>query len=166
MKRFALTLAIVTAAALPVFAGEQYVDGTGYAVSGYDVVAYHGLAQSTAGVPGRADITAQYNGALFAFSSTKNRDLFQSNPAKYAPQFDGHCAYGVARGGKVPANPNLWRIVNGKLYLNITRNVAGFWTSDVAGNISQGNSSWAGLESRPASTRPVPEFTSNAPVGN
>lgn len=166
MKRFALILAFVTAAALPAFAGEQYVDGTGYAVSGYDVVAYHGLAQSAPAVPGRADITAKYNGSLFAFSSQKNRELFQSNPAKYAPQFDGHCAYGVARGGKVPANPNLWRIVDDKLYLNITRNVAGFWRSDVASNISQGNSSWGALESRPASTRPVPEFTSTAPAGN
>ena len=166
MKRFALTLAIVISAALPAFGGEQYVDSSGYAVSGYDVVAYHGLAQSAPAVPGRANITAQYNGALFAFSSSQNRDTFQSNPAKYAPQFDGHCAYGVAKGGKVPANPNLWRIESGKLYLNITRNVAGFWASDVAGNISQANSSWSSLEPAPASTRPVPELTSNAPVGN
>lgn len=166
MKRIALAFGLIFPLALPVFGGEQYVDGTGFAVSGYDVVAYHGLAQSSVAVPGRSDITARYNGALFAFSSAQNRDLFQSNPARYAPQFDGHCAFGVAKGGKVPANPNLWRIVDGKLYLNITRNVAGFWASDIANNISQGNSGWAQLESAPASTRPVPEFTANAPITN
>lgn len=163
MKRFAVTLAFVLAA-LPAFGGEQYVDRTGYAVSGYDVVAYHKLAQSAPAVPGRTDITAKYNGSVFAFSSPQNRVLFLNSPAKYAPQFDGHCAFGVSKGGKVPANPNLWRIVDGKLYLNITRNVAGFWTSDIPGNISRGNSSWANLEALPASTRAVPEFTSSAPA--
>jgi YHS domain-containing protein len=166
MKRFSLTLAFLFAASLPAFGGEQYVDGTGYAVSGYDVVAYHGLAQSASAIPGRSDITAKYNGAVFAFSNVENRDKFLSNPAKYAPQFDGHCAFGVSKGGKVPANPNLWRVVDGKLYLNITRNVAGFWTSDIPGNISRGNSSWVNLEAAPASTRPVPEFTSSAPTKN
>ena len=164
MKRFALGLAFVTAFTLPASAGEQYVDSSGFAVSGYDVVAYQSLAQSSPAVAGRSNITARYNGAVFAFSNVQNRDLFQSNPAKYAPQFDGHCAYGVAKGGKVPANPNLWRVVDGKLYLNITRNVAGFWTSDVASNISSGNSQWSRLETAPASDRPVPEFSSQAPL--
>lgn len=166
MKRFAATLVFIISAALPGFGGEQYVDGSGYAVSGYDVVAYHGLVQSAPAVPGRTDLTAKHNGSVFAFSTPQNRDLFVSNPAKYAPQFDGHCAFGVSKGGKVPANPNLWRIVNGKLYLNITSNVAGIWVSDIPGNISRGNSSWANLKSLPASTRAVPEFTSSAPAKN
>jgi YHS domain-containing protein len=166
MKRFVAPLAFVLFAPLPAFGGEQYVDGTGYAVSGYDVVAYHGLAQSAPAVPGRSDITATYNGAVFAFSSANNRDVFLSSPAKYAPQFDGHCAFGVSKGGKVPANPNLWRVVDGNLYLNITKNVAGFWTSDIPGNVSRGNSSWANLEAAPASTRAIPEFMSSAPVKN
>ncbi|MFT4962630.1 MAG: hypothetical protein ACI92Z_003730 [Paracoccaceae bacterium] len=38
MKRFALTLAFVVSAALPAFSGEQYVDDSGFAVSGYNVV--------------------------------------------------------------------------------------------------------------------------------
>lgn len=29
----------------------------------------------------------------------------------------------VTKGGEVPGNPNLWRIVEGNLYLNITPNV-------------------------------------------
>ncbi|MEM8592492.1 MAG: YHS domain-containing (seleno)protein, partial [Pseudomonadota bacterium] len=118
-----------------------------------------------AAVPGRADITAEYNGATFAFSTEANRDAFAADPAKFAPAFDGHCAYGVAQGGKVPANPNLWRIVDGQLYLNITKNVVGFWEEDIPGNITLASNNWSvGLEPTGASNRDIPQFSSSAPL--
>ncbi|MEM9342319.1 MAG: YHS domain-containing (seleno)protein [Pseudomonadota bacterium] len=161
-----MALASTTAA----FAGDQYVDETGFAVSGYDVVAYFGLEQSPIGteqpegVKGNKAITAEYNGATFAFSTEENRDAFVADPARFAPQYDGHCAYGVSKGGKVPANPNLWRIVDDKLYLNITKNVVGFWEEDVPGNITLAEGNWTGIEGDPASDRTIPDFTSAAPV--
>ncbi len=169
LQRSLTIAAFVSASATAAFAGEQYVDETGFAVSGYDVVAYFDLPQSAIGtpqaegVPGDASITAEYNGATFAFSTEENRDKFVANPAQFAPQFDGHCAYGVAQGGKVPANPNLWRIVDGELYLNITRNVVGFWEEDIPGNISSADGNWVSLEPTDASTRTIPQFTSEAP---
>lgn len=174
MKRlvFALAAAVMTALAAPVLAGPQYLDGTGFAVSGYDVVAYRGLAQAPVGqaqpeaVKGRADITAEWNGSIWAFASADNRDKFLANPAYYAPQYDGHCAYGVSKGGKVPGNPNLWRIVDDKLYLNITRNVVGFWEEDIPGNINKAQGNWPGIETKAASTSVIPDFTSAAPVKN
>ncbi|MEM1374729.1 MAG: YHS domain-containing (seleno)protein [Pseudomonadota bacterium] len=157
----------------PAFAGPQYVDDTGFAVSGYDVVAYFSLDQVAVGesqpdgVPGRADITAEHNGATFAFASEANRDAFLADPERYTPAFDGHCAYGVAQGGKVPANPNLWRIVDGQLYLNITRNVVGFWEEDIPGNITLAGGNWGnGLEPKDASTRAIPQWSSEAPLQN
>ncbi|MEM6385825.1 MAG: YHS domain-containing (seleno)protein [Pseudomonadota bacterium] len=152
------------------FAGDQYVDETGFAVSGYDVVAYFGLEQSPVGtaqpaaVPGNRDITAEYNGATFAFSTEGNRDAFLADPAKFAPKYDGHCAYGVSKGGKVPANPNLWRIVDGELYLNITKNVVGFWEEDIPGNITLAEGNWTSIEPNAASDRTIPDFSSAAPV--
>ena len=172
--RFPLNFLAATATAVTFatasFAGEQYVDPTGYAVSGYDVVAYFDLEQAPVGqsqpaaVPGDKDITATYNGSTFAFSSEANRDRFVANPAAYAPQYDGHCAYGVAQGGKVPANPNLWRIVDGKLYLNITKNVVGFWEEDIGGNLNKSEKNWVNIESAAASDRAIPQFSSSAPV--
>ncbi len=159
-------IALTTAAQ----AGPQYIDETGFAVSGYDVVAYRSLPQSAVGeaqpegVPGRADITAEWNGATFAFSTPENRDLFLSNPDYYTPAYDGHCAYGVSRGGKVPGNPNLWRIVDDILYLNITPNVVGFWEEDIPGNISLADGNWTGIEPDAASTRTIPQWMSEAPV--
>lgn len=172
MKRFALTFAAAMTLAVPAFAGPQYVDGTGFAVSGYDVVAYRNLDQvpvgqsQPSGVRGNANITAEYNGATWAFSSEENRDKFLENPAYYAPQYDGHCAYGVSKGGKVPANPNLWRIVDDKLYLNITDVVVGFWEEDVPGNINLAEGNWPGIETGDASTSVIPKFTSEGPVSN
>ncbi len=170
MKISAVLATCAIAIASPAFAGPQYIDGTGYAVSGYDVVAYRNLEQSPVGtaqpkgVEGRASITAEYNDSTWAFATTENRDTFLENPTYYAPQFDGHCAYGVSKGGKVPGNPNLWRIVDDKLYLNITKTVVGFWEEDIPGNIALADKNWPGIESDPASTNVIPNFTSEAPI--
>lgn len=145
-------------------AGEQYVDASGFAVSGYDVVAYGGLAQGEPGRPqpaavkGSQEFQATYNGATWLFANAANRDAFLADPARYAPAYDGHCAYGVGKGGKVPGNPNLWRIVDGKLYLNINRQVVGFWEADIPGNVAAAEQNWPGLEPAPASTKDVPNF--------
>jgi YHS domain-containing protein len=164
---FAAGLAGLSGSAL---AGEQFVDKTGFAVSGYDVVSYFDLPQSEVGQPqqspkpGSAGIVAEYNGATFAFATEANRDRFLANPAAYAPQYDGHCAYGVAKGGKVPGNPTLWRIVDGKLYLNITKNVVGFWEEDIPGNLKTSEKNWPGIETAAASDSVIPDFTSQAPA--
>ena len=132
-------------------------------------MAYFDLPQSDVGTPqaeaveGKSSITAEHNGATFAFSTEANRDAFVADPEKYVPQFDGHCAYGVSKGGKVPANPHLWRIVDGKLYLNITKNVVGFWEEDIPGNISLADGNWTSIEPDAASDRTIPDFSSSAP---
>jgi len=173
VNRFTLSIAAAATAltfASQAFAGDQYIDGTGFAASGYDVVAYFDLPQNPIGqsqpapVAGDKDITAEYNGAKFAFSSEANKTAFLADPAKYAPQYDGHCAYGVSKGGKVPGNPTLWRIVDDKLYLNITKNVVGFWEEDIPGNIDLAEGNWTSIEPAPASDRAIPKFTSAAPV--
>ena len=154
-----LSSAFAVMTATSAFAGQQYVDESKYALSGYDAVAYHSLKQAPVGqkqpeaIPGSSSITAEYNGSVWAFSTEANREKFLADPAKYAPQFDGHCAYGIAQGGKVPGNPNLWRIVDGKLFLNITPNVVGFWEEDINGHISSAGKKWTSLEGEDASTR-------------
>lgn len=149
------------------YAGDQYVDESGFAVSGYDVVAFHELGQVEIGqrqveaVPGKKDITAEYNGATWAFSSEENRDTFLASPAKFAPQYDGHCAYGVSQGGKVPANPNLWRIVDEKLYVNINPAVVGFFEEDIPGFLKTADQNWSDLEATEASAKSWKGMTAN-----
>ena len=166
MRQTLRTLASATAVALALglfaaekaAAGPQYVDETGYAVSGYDVVAFFDKAQAPVGeaqpaaTPGRAEFTAEWNGAKWAFASAENMARFLADPERYAPAYDGHCAYGVAKGGKVPGNPNLWRIVDGVLYLNINPAVVSFWEADIPGQIETAEANWTGLEDDAAST--------------
>ncbi|MEM1429475.1 MAG: YHS domain-containing (seleno)protein [Pseudomonadota bacterium] len=168
---FRLTVAaLALSVASSAYGGEEYTAANGFAASGYDVVAYFDMDQAPVGsdqpaaVPGQSSITAEYDGATYAFSSVENRDRFLADPASYAPQYDGHCAYGVAQGGKVPGNPNLWRIVDNKLYLNITKNVVGFWEEDIPGNLQKSETNWASIESEPASTMAIPQFEPSAPV--
>lgn len=160
--------AVMTLACTFAYAGPQYVDESGYALSGYDPVAYHSLEQAPVGekqpeaVPGKKAITAEFNGATWAFSTTDNRDTFLANPEKYAPQFDGHCAYGISQGGKVPANPNLWRIIDEKLYVNINPAVVGFFEEDIPGLLTAGEEKWkAELEAVEASDRSWKEMKAN-----
>lgn len=151
-------------------AGPQYVDTTGYAVSGYDVVAYRGLDQAPVGasqpkaVLGSTEFTTEYNGATWAFSSAENLAKFEADPEAYVPAYDGHCAYGVSKGGKVPGNPHLWRIVDDVLYLNVGDQVVGFWEEDIPGNISLSETKWPAIEAKTASTRPVPAFDATGPA--
>lgn len=170
MKRLLpLAFAAITLPTLA-FAGPQYIDETGFAVSGHDVVAYFNLKQNAVGrdqpaaIKGKAAITAEHNGATWAFSSEENREAFVANPEAYVPQYNGHCAYGVSKGGKVPANPQLWRIVDGKLYLNVTKDVVGFWEENIPGNLKISEAKWPKLEPRKASTRTIPFYSSTAPI--
>lgn len=179
LRRLLLASALSALTAAAAQAGQQYVDESGFAVSGYDPVAFFELQQAPVGqrqpnaVPGHADITADYNGARWSFASEANRRAFLADPAKYAPAYDGHCAYGVAQGGKVPGNPNLWRIVDGKLYLNITPTIVGFWESDIGGNLDKARSNWGKLEADGASGSRWTAIDDNkgtysgsAPIGN
>jgi YHS domain-containing protein len=169
-KKSALAFTLALMISTNVFAGPQFIDSSSYAVSGYDVVSYFSLKQSAIGepqaspLPGKASLTTEYNGAKFAFATEENRELFLADPAKYAPQYDGHCAFGVAKGGKVPGNPKLWRIVDNKLYLNIKDTVVSQWEEDISGNIKQAGKNWKKLENKAASTAEIPDFMSTAPI--
>jgi YHS domain-containing protein len=109
------------------------------ALKGYDPVAYF-----VAGKPmkGDAQFKAVHNGATWYFSSTGNRDLFLAEPAKYAPQYGGYCAWAVSEGYTAPADPNVWKIVANKLYVNYNASVGSNWEKDTARNISRADKNW------------------------
>ena len=114
-------------------------DPSGVAVHGYDPVSYF-----AAGAPakGNAAITATHDGATYRFASTANRDAFVAEPEKYVPQFGGYCAMGVAVGGKYDVDPDAWRIVDGRLYLNKDAKTQRTWVKDVPGNIVRAVANW------------------------
>jgi len=111
----------------------------GVAIRGYDPVAYFVEGKP---VEGSADYTADYEGATWHFASAANRDLFAADPAKYAPAYGGYCAYGMAQGGKVPIDPNSWKIVDEVLYLNVNPKIQGWWEADIPGFIAKADEQW------------------------
>ena len=98
-------LALATIAA-PASAETEVNINDGYAVHGYDVVAYFTKGQPT---KGSDEFQATYDGATYRFASAEHRDLFTADPAKYAPQYGGYCAFGTAMGRKFDGDPNAWR---------------------------------------------------------
>ncbi len=86
------------------------------AIKGYDPVAY--FTDSKA-VKGDQAFSAAHKNAIYHFSTAGNRDAFKADPEKYAPQYGGYCAFGVAMGKKFETDPNAWKVVDNKLYLNL-----------------------------------------------
>jgi len=84
------------------------------AIKGYDPVAYFVEGRP---VKGTAAIAYDFDDSRYLFSSTKNRDLFAANPDRYAPQFTGLCAAGLADGRTVESDPAAFVVRDGKLYL-------------------------------------------------
>ncbi|PYV90274.1 MAG: hypothetical protein DMG05_10945 [Acidobacteria bacterium] len=114
-------------------------NSAGVALQGYDVVAYFTEGRA---VVGKKELQHDWMGAKWQFSSAANRDLFAADPGKYAPQYGGYCAYGVSEGHKAPVDPRVWKIVNGRLYLNYNAEVGGEWRKDIPGHIARADRNW------------------------
>ncbi|MAT91135.1 MAG: hypothetical protein CME59_00890 [Halioglobus sp.] len=142
LKRCAAVVAVVFSAGS--FAADVQIntDANDLAIHGYDAVSYF---TQTGPVKGEPRYSASYNDAIYHFASAANRDAFRADPARYAPQFGGYCAMGVALNKKLDVDPMAWRIVDGKLYLNLNKQVQRKWQEDVPGNISTAERNWFGI---------------------
>ncbi len=141
---FGLALAAGALAGPAVRAGERVYAGfpSGLAADGYDVVAYFREGRAAKGSEAFA---LEHAGATWRFASAETRDAFAADPAAYMPQFGGHCAWAVSRGYTAKGDPEAWRIVGGKLYLNYNKAIRARWERDAAGNIARGEAAWPRL---------------------
>lgn len=118
-------------------------DGGTAAIRGYDAVAYHTLK---APVLGSAQFTFDWKGATWRFASAANRDLFAKDPAKYAPQYGGFCAFGTSRGYKVSTQPDQFAVVDGRLFLNYNAAVMTTWDKDRPHYIATADENWLKIQ--------------------
>lgn len=139
---FARVLVFIAAALLTPAALAQkapiFSDRNG-AIRGYDPVGYftHG-----APVRGAKEFRHEWRGATWYFASGANREKFAADPERFAPQYGGYCAYGVALGSAPPIDPNAWSIIDGKLYLNFNLPTRAVWEKDIPGYIRKANANW------------------------
>lgn len=134
--------AMIYGAASPsraVLHGPTNVTDEGVAISGYDTVAYF-----TEGRPieGKAGINHRWQDALWYFSSDKHRDMFIADPDGYAPEFGGFCAAGMTYGAIIKADPRVWAIVDGKLYLNYDEYSQELFQENLPDNVNKASGQW------------------------
>ena len=99
-------------------------DENNVAIKGYDAVAY--FTEGSA-VKGDKQFAHNWEEATWHFTSASNRDLFAANSGRYAPQYGGYCALGLASGEYADIDPEAWTIVDGKLYLNNSKDFLKVW---------------------------------------
>jgi YHS domain-containing protein len=121
------------------------VDAQGLALRGHDPVAYQTQGRPVAG---QAQFTATHDGATYRFASAANRETFRAAPARYAPAYGGFCAMGVAMGMKLDGDPALFRVVDNRLYLNVSAPVQNRWIQDIPGNVATANERWPQLRGK------------------
>lgn len=102
----------------PVTAGNVVNTGLfgGVAIKGYDPVAYFTEGKA---MKGSEEFAYQWLGTPWHFANAEHRDMFATNPAKYAPQYGGYCTLGVGLDGHAAENidpERAWRIIDGQLY--------------------------------------------------
>ena len=141
IRLFVATMLALVAFAGPAFSKDPVYTGTlsDLAVSGYDPVAYF-----TEGKPveGKSEFEYKWQGATWRFANAKDMEAFKANPEAYAPQYGGYCAWAVSQGYTASSDPQAWKIVGKKLYLNYSKDVQKKWQADEAGNIAKADKNW------------------------
>lgn len=147
---------VVTIALVPAFASYDTNVSAGMtlakaplAIHGYDPVAFFQEGKARIGSDRHVVV---HGGAAYRFVSDANKSTFETNPEKYAPQYGGFCAYGVALGAKFDGDPRLFKIVDGKLYFNLNPDIQAKWEEDVPGHIRSADQRWAEIRDKAPST--------------
>ncbi|MGD9652708.1 MAG: YHS domain-containing (seleno)protein [Candidatus Dadabacteria bacterium] len=114
-------------------------------VLGYDLVSYH---KGEKPVRGDGKNVVVFDGTTYLFASEENKKAFERDPERYLPAYGGYCAFGVAINKKFVGDPEVWKIVDGTLYLNLDKNIQSNWNQDIQGNITKADWNWTGIKDK------------------
>jgi hypothetical protein len=93
-----------------VYAHDPY---SGLAAGGFDVISYFLQGGPVQGDP---DIEVQWADSYWRFQNVANADAFRDAPRVFAPGFGGYGVLGVAQGLPQVGDPEIFHIVNNRLY--------------------------------------------------
>lgn len=134
LSMFWIVLSAAVIAAEPV-----NTDRRGVLLDGYDVVSYFLQDEPVVGQP---QWQTEYRNATLYFSSESNREMFLKSPETYWPQYSGHCANGLSDGHLVRANPLIYRLIDGRLYLFYSWWGKAQWKFDQENQIELATENW------------------------
>jgi len=114
-------------------------------VGGYDLVSYHTNNEAQRG---NGHFLSVHDGVTYLFTSEANKATFDQNPDKYLPAYGGYCAFGASVGKKFVGDPEVWRVVDGRLYLNLDSDIQKEWLKDVPGRIKLADANWIEIQDK------------------
>lgn len=141
LTKILLTFALLAYSVLSQAISPIYSRGS-IAIKGYDTVAYF---TKDAAIKGSETYSYDYLGATWQFESQEHLDLFVKNPEKYIPQYGGYCAYAVSKNTTASIKPEIFEIIDDKLYLNFSKSVQRRWLSDAKDYIKKADAQWPEL---------------------
>lgn len=118
---------------------EEEASGVLKAIQGYDPVAYFREGRS---VRGKKEHFYDRGGERWYFVSEDNKLRFIEYPEKYLPRYGGYAALEVGEGKKIQADPKVWSVVDGKLYLHKSVSTLAQWEKEQEENIERGDYQW------------------------
>lgn len=130
-----LFLPLLATAGAPTQAG----DSPPLAVDGYDVVAYFTRGEA---VRGSAAHTAAWQGREWRFANARHRRLFRAHPERYAPAYEGHCAWAMSQGRLADGRAQFWAIHEGRLFFNCNAEVHERWLENREALIEAADREW------------------------
>ena len=93
---------------------------SGVTIGGHDTVAYHAPdnIEKHKAVKGDKDLSVEWNGAVWKFTSVENQVAFLADPNQFRPAYGGHCANALSIGeGLIRTNGKTWEIYEDQLYV-------------------------------------------------
>jgi len=112
-------------------------------LGGYCPVAYIALGKA---VEGKSDHAVMHEGKTYLFVNADAATAFGKEPAKYLPAYDGYCAYGMSLGKKFDSDPTVFKVVDGRLFLNKNAEVGELFDKDTKALISKADAAWAEMK--------------------
>jgi YHS domain-containing protein len=107
---------------------------------GYDPVAYF---TDNHAVKGSEKFSYEWMGTPWHFASEKHREMFISEPVKYAPQYGGYCTGEVAAGSvTINVDPEAFKIVDGKLYLGYAEAYIDYFAAHTGQEVANADAKW------------------------
>ena len=118
-------------------------DGNGVMLKGHDAVGYFEQGKP---IKGNSALESTYGVATYLFASASDKAEFDKDPARYAPQYGGFCAYGVLKGALDDFEDLfVFTIYKNKLYLCGNPGALEIFMTDIDKNIEKADTNWRRL---------------------
>jgi YHS domain-containing protein len=109
------------------------------ALGGYCPVCYISAGKA---VQGKKEFSVEHEGKTYLFVSEDAVGAFEKEPSKYLPAYDGWCAYGMSLGKKFESDPTVFKVVDGRLFLNKNGEVGELFSKGTKGHITKADAEW------------------------